>query len=191
MFCGPEGGPLTIEKVRRRGCCRALQGSERIGEHVAGSRNRGSLVRRAEKSRLVSAGCQIDATFQALVKKPSKEFRVAFQGRRIVPHWRVGKEDTEHRSALRDLYRNSLGPAGRDYGVPQLAAKGIEPAIRILFRQEIEPGDASGHRERIAAQRTRLVNRSLRREQIHDGRAPAKRPNRKPAADDFAETGEV
>jgi hypothetical protein len=55
----------------------------------------------------------------------------------------------------------------------------------------LERCDAGGHGERVAAEGAGLVDRTERREVVHDVRPAAERADRQAAADDFPESGQV
>ena len=55
----------------------------------------------------------------------------------------------------------------------------------------LQSRDARRHRQRIAAQRAGLIHAAKRREAVHDFHAPAERPDRQTAADDFAKARQV
>ncbi len=72
--------------------------------------------------------------------------------------------------------------------VPNPPRRGADPAP---CRQCFERRDARRHGQRVAAQRPGLINRSQRREPIHDVRPSPKCPDRQTAADDFAEARQI
>jgi len=57
---------------------------------------------------------------------------------------------------------------------------------RLEFVEELERRDAGGHGQWVAAERAGLVDRTERREQVHDVGSAAEGTDRQAAADDFA-----
>ena len=78
-----------------------------------------------------------------------------------------------------------VGEAGGQHGA-ELRHVAIQ--LRRQLGQRPEPG---GHRERIARERAGLVDRTGRRDQLHDIGAAAIGADRQAAADDLAEAGQV
>ena len=78
--------------------------------------------------------------------------------------------------------------AGRFF---ELRAKLLESLPTIDPLELAQLRQTGRHRQRIAGQRSRLINRTERRELIHDFRATAERTDRQSAADHFAERGQI
>src|SRR5213594_1606008 len=74
--------------------------------------------------------------------------------------------------------------------VPAPRADVFEPRVRGIVEQP-QRGDARGHRERIARQRSRLIHRAERGDEAHERARAAVRADRQPAADHLSETGDV
>ena len=70
-------------------------------------------------------------------------------------------------------------------------AKRVDFFVNRAVRQRLEHRDAGGHGQRVSAQCAGLVHRPVRREAVHDFRAPAERPDRQPATDHLAEAAQV
>ena len=67
----------------------------------------------------------------------------------------------------------------------------VEARVRIRFLQQFQGGDAGGHRQRVAAERSGLVHRAERGQKVHDLRPAAESADRQAAADDLAQGGQV
>ena len=72
-----------------------------------------------------------------------------------------------------------------------MRAHRIEGGIGLCLEEFVEGGDPGGHREGVAAQGSRLVNRPEGGEVIHDFGLAAEGTDREAAADDFTEGGEI
>ncbi len=104
---------------------------------------------------------------------------------------RSGRKKTVSSDPTRRLMATASGRRG---GVRQ---PGLEPsrmparAPRSARRQLSQRRDSGGHRQRVARQGARLVDRAERRDQFHEVGASAVCPDRHAAADDLAEHRQV
>ena len=86
--------------------------------------------------------------------------------------------------------RLTVMPGGR--AGAELGGAGFELVVDLRMRLQVAQHRESGaHRQRIAGERARLVDRAGRRDLAHDVRAAAVGADRQPAADHLAERGQV
>ncbi len=101
-----------------------------------------------------------------------------------------GEEHRQHRSNAVDA-DGDLGVLG-SAAKPVLEEDGVDlqPLVGDIV-EEIEGGDAGGHRQRVAGQGAGLVDGALGRHHLHDVAAAAVGAHGQAAADDLAQTGDV
>ena len=75
--------------------------------------------------------------------------------------------------------------------IAQRRAEFLELLVGAVLGKLLQRRHTRRHRQRIARQRPRLINRPTRRQQLHDIRATAKCADRQPAADNLAERRQV
>ena len=147
-------------------------------------------------------------TFKQLPYDPEKEFEgAAMFG---VTHLVLVANAQSGIKSVKELVDSAkTSPKGVDIAVPSLAGSGRMLAAATVAHLNIKaelvatPGEAGAvielpqlgesrrHGERIPTERASLIDRTDRREQVHDIRTTAEGTDRKPAANNLAEAAEI
>src|SRR3954470_8664385 len=105
--------------------------------------------------------------------------------------WFAGEVAAEHRASAIELHRNIRAACYLSHAFFEFRASCFERGINIRSCEAFQSRQSRRHRKRIATQRAGLVDRSERRQSVHDFAAPTESAHGQSAADDFAETCEV
>src|SRR5208283_172760 len=178
--------------LRENRCAEALprQRAARGFEHQL---DLGLAVCRADKCRLVLAWRQPDSGLQHSAVEARKGLAVGCAGRGKVRYWAGSEEPGEHRAHAVGGQRNSGLTRQLCDSLRNAAGGAFELRIDFgLVLYEVgEGGNSGGHRQRISAQRSGLVDQAERRQLVHHVGASAEGPAGQAAAQDLAQRGEV
>jgi hypothetical protein len=117
--------------------------------------------------------------------------RVGLLGRGEVEDGPFTEEERHHCAYLveRRRYR-ALGDGVAQPG-RRAVGKALETLVGALLAQDLQRRDPSGHGQRVAGERARLVGRSERCHRLHDLAPTAESADGQTAADDFAQTRQI
>ena len=140
---------------------------------------------------LEGRGREVHAGIEHRVEERGVRGAVAAAWRRRSREPATGEERREHRPDPLHRHRD----AGRARPRHDRVGGRGGPPLRLLpdtgTAEHIERREAGGHRERIARERARLVDRPRRRDLLHEAPPAAVRRRRESAADHLAEDGDV
>jgi hypothetical protein len=110
---------------------------------------------------------------------------------RIVVHVLAREEAGPHRPDLVDPRRDARALQLVVQATAKLLRTLLDPFREPRLGDEIEHGDAGGHRQRVPGERPRLVDRTIRRHLPHDVGAASVRAHRQPSADHLAQARQI
>ncbi|MNI45549.1 hypothetical protein D3C73_999800 [compost metagenome] len=131
-----------------------------------------------------------DALVQHFAEVGAESIQITRLGRLEVVDRPFGEERADHRADTVDCQRNTGLFAVALQACFQACAQRLQPVVHFRC-QQLQCAVAGSHRQRIAAERSRLIDRTGGSNALHDLPAAPVSADRKPAADDFAEAGQI
>ncbi len=176
----PEGAPLPSTSYPAND-----EAASRVLSDLLGA------VRRRERPQLVAGGGQVHASVEHVVEEPCVALVVGGPRLRVVPHRSLAEEHAEQRLGPVDRHRDARRLERPRESGRELLGRADEPGIGIPRASEVERRDPRRDRDRVPAERPRLVYGADRCELLHQFLLAAERGAREAAAHHLAERGEI
>src|SRR4051812_10016851 len=177
-FAEPVTRTRRLASMGNRYVSESTYSADRLGNVLGG-------VRRRYECSFELRRREIDPVFEHMVEEAAESRRIRALGFFVIANRPPAEEKGEHRAhtvdvhTLRWILRNT-----------RRSCLELVVHLGMLF-QVREHGDTGGHREWVAGQRSRLINRSSRGDLAHDVSPAPIRCNRQSPTQDLAERGEI
>src|SRR5918998_1617551 len=177
-----EPSPPSLAVLRLR---------EPLAGRLEGPREVLLRVRGGDEAGLVLARGEVDAAGDHVPEKVLERLRVRSSGGGEIRDRLPGEEEAHHRAELVYGERDVACGGGLVHAAPPALAELLETLVEAWLAARPEGSEAGGHREWVAGEGARLVDRAGGGDEVHDLPPPTIRPARESAAHNLPQGREV